>query len=100
VCQVRKQTDMIVLTLSSERICNTVITNEQGVAVYRTDNPLLSSVTTIHKLKPNAERYDMGDQFEVMAEIEWHTFTSTKVRFGGTEVDAKRFIESKGWTGR
>jgi hypothetical protein len=102
-CQVRKQATMIVLTLSSE-IRNTVITNRQGMVVYKTKTPEPTfdwlGTTTIYKPKPNADQYDTSDQFEVMGEIEWHIFRPSKFRFGGNEVEAKRFIERRGLMGR
>ncbi|KAJ8583985.1 hypothetical protein M405DRAFT_774760 [Rhizopogon salebrosus TDB-379] len=94
---------MIVLTLSSE-IRNTVITNRQGMVVYKTNTPEPTfdwlGTTTIYKPKPNADQYDTSDQFEVMGEIEWHIFRPSKFRFGGNEVEAKRFIERRGLMGR
>ncbi|KAG1756307.1 uncharacterized protein EDB91DRAFT_1076368 [Suillus paluster] len=86
---------MISLTLSSESVRHTVITNEQ-------DTPFRLGVrtTTIHKIKPNDDNSRMQDQFEIMGEIEWHTFASSKFRFGGTEVETKNFIPNRGWMGR
>ncbi|OJA17550.1 hypothetical protein AZE42_11710 [Rhizopogon vesiculosus] len=93
---------MIRFTLSSERVRNTVITNEQGQIIYKTDTPFRfgTRTTTIYKIKPNADQSDMHDQFDVIGEIEWHTFTSSRFRFSGTEVAAKEFIPSRGFTGR
>ena len=93
---------MIKFSLSSEYVRNTVITNEQGQIVYKTDTPFRfgTRTTTIHKIKPNASRLSTHDQFEAIGEIEWHTFTSSKFRFGGSEVAAKNFIPSRGFTGR
>ncbi|KAG2365613.1 hypothetical protein BDR07DRAFT_1398170 [Suillus spraguei] len=94
---------MIWLTLSSEHVCDTVITNEQGRVLYKTDTPfklLGAQTTTIQKIKPNGDHYHMLDQFDVLGEIEWHTFTSSKFRTGGTEVETKHFIPEKGLLGR
>ncbi|OAX31352.1 hypothetical protein K503DRAFT_777665 [Rhizopogon vinicolor AM-OR11-026] len=93
---------MIRFTLSSERVRNTIITNEQGQTIYKTDTPFRfgTRTTTIYKIKPNADQSDMRDQFDIIGEIEWHTFTSSRFRFGGTEVAAKEFIPSKGLTRR
>ncbi|OAX34858.1 hypothetical protein K503DRAFT_697927 [Rhizopogon vinicolor AM-OR11-026] len=93
---------MIRFTLSSERVRNTVITNEQGQIIYKTDTPFKfgTRTTTIYKIKPNDDQSDMRDQFDIIGEIEWHTFTSSRFRFGGTEVATKEFIPSKGLTGR
>jgi hypothetical protein len=92
---------MIRFTLSSEHVRNTVITNEQGQIIYKTDTPFRfgTRTTTIYKIRPNANPLSMRDQFDVIGEIEWHTFTSSKFRFGGTEVLAKNFIPKKGLTG-
>ncbi|KAG2365620.1 hypothetical protein BDR07DRAFT_1398217 [Suillus spraguei] len=94
---------MIWLTLSFEHVCDTVIINEQGQVLYKTNTPfrlLGAQTTTIQKIKPNGDHYHMQDQFEVLGEIEWHTFTSSKIRTGGTEVETKKFIPEKGLLGR
>ncbi|KAG2070039.1 hypothetical protein BDR04DRAFT_1077403 [Suillus decipiens] len=94
---------MIWLILSTERVRNTIITNEQGQVLYKTDTSfrLLGAHTTIiQKIKPNDDQYHMRDQFEVLGEIEWHKFTSSKFRTGGTEVETKQFIPKKGLLGR
>ncbi|KAG2110580.1 uncharacterized protein F5147DRAFT_574421 [Suillus discolor] len=89
---------MILLTISSERVRNTIITNEQGQAIYKTDTPfrLGTRTTTIQKIKPNDNRDHMHDQFDVLGEIEWHTFVSSKFRFHGTEVNTEEFIPKRG----
>jgi hypothetical protein len=93
---------MITFTLSTERVRNAVITNEQGQIIYKTDTPFKfgTRTTTIYKIKPNADLSDMRDQFDVIGEIEWHSFTSSKFRFGGAEVATKEFIPKRGFTGR
>ncbi|KAG2058665.1 hypothetical protein BDR06DRAFT_949902 [Suillus hirtellus] len=93
---------MILLTLSTEHVRNTVITNEQGQAIYKTDTPfrLGTRTTTIQKIKPNDNRDHMYDQFDVLGEIEWHTFVSSKFRSHGTEVKADVFIPKRGFWGR
>jgi hypothetical protein len=93
---------MITFTLSTERVRNAVITNEQGQIIYKTDTPFRfgTRTTTICKIKPNADLSDMRDQFDVIGEIEWHSFTSSKFRFGGAEVDTKEFIPRRGFTRR
>ncbi|KAG1885234.1 hypothetical protein F4604DRAFT_1730553 [Suillus subluteus] len=94
---------MILLTFSTENVRNTVITNEQGQIIYKTETPFkLVGVrtTTIQKIKPNDDQSHMQDQFDVLGEIEWHKFTSSKFRYDGTEVEAKQFIPRKGLLGR
>ncbi|KAH7921063.1 hypothetical protein BV22DRAFT_1122391 [Leucogyrophana mollusca] len=84
--------------LSSERVRNTVITNEQGQVVYKTDTPfkLGSRTTTVLKIRPNYNVSDMRDQFAVLGAIEWHAFASSVFRFGGEEMKTKEFIPRSG----
>ncbi|KAG1826807.1 uncharacterized protein BJ212DRAFT_1256309 [Suillus subaureus] len=94
---------MILLTLSTEHVRNTVITNEQGQVIYKTETPFeLAGVrtTTILKIKPNDDQYHMQDQFDVLGEIEWHAFAPSKFRYGGTVVETKEFIPRRGLLGR
>ncbi|OJA09036.1 hypothetical protein AZE42_09692 [Rhizopogon vesiculosus] len=92
---------MIRFTLSSENVRNTVITNERGQIIYKTHTPFRfgTRITTIYKIKPNTG-WSRRDQFDVVGEIEWHKLTSSRFRFGGTEVVTKEFIPSRGFTGR
>ncbi|KAG1877641.1 hypothetical protein DFJ58DRAFT_902672 [Suillus subalutaceus] len=92
----------MLLTLSTEHIRNTVITNEQGQIVYKTETPFKLGVrtTTIQKIKSNDGQYHMQTQFDVLGEIEWHKFASSKFRYGGTEVETKEFIPKRGLWGR
>jgi hypothetical protein len=94
---------MISLTLSTERVRNTVISNEQGQIIYKTNTPFkLFGVrtTTIQKIRPNDDQSHMQDQFDILGEIEWHALASSKFRFRGTEVETKEFIPKKGLWGR
>ncbi|KAG2058664.1 hypothetical protein BDR06DRAFT_44816 [Suillus hirtellus] len=94
---------MILFTLSTEHIRNTVITNEQGQAIYKTSTPsrlVGTRTTTIQKIKPNDSQDHMHDQFDVLGEIEWHTFVSSKFRSHGTEVKTDVFIPKRGLWGR
>ncbi|KAG2364505.1 hypothetical protein BDR07DRAFT_1401425 [Suillus spraguei] len=84
------------IPLSTELIRNTVITNERGQIIYKTYTPfrLIGRTTTICKIKPNLNRFD------VLGEIEWHKFASSKFRSGGMEVETKVFIPKRGLWGR
>lgn len=83
---------MVALTLSTEDVRETVITgtNEQGQFLYRTDTPFgfFNRTTTIRKGR------------EVIAEIEWHSWFSSKLRFNGTEVETEDFIPARGFLRR
>ncbi|KAG1891481.1 hypothetical protein F4604DRAFT_1611832 [Suillus subluteus] len=94
---------MILFSLSTEHVRNTIITNEQGQIIYKTQTPsklVGVRTTTIQKIKPNDDRYHMQNQFDVLGEIEWHKFSSSKFRSGGTEVETKEFIPKRGLWGR
>ncbi|KAG2142860.1 uncharacterized protein EDB93DRAFT_1088505 [Suillus bovinus] len=94
---------MILFTLSTEHVRNTVITNDQGQIIYKTDTPFKlvgARTTTIQKIRPNNDRYHMHDQFDVLGEIEWHTFVSSKFRSRGIEVETEGFIPKRGLWGR
>ncbi|KAG1853160.1 hypothetical protein DFJ58DRAFT_841690 [Suillus subalutaceus] len=82
---------MIFLTLSAEHV------------IYKTETPfrlLGVRTTTIWKIKPNDDQHHMQDQFDVLGEIEWHDFASSKFRYGGTEVETKKFIPKRGLLGQ
>lgn len=92
------------LILSSERVRNTVMRNESGQILYRTFHPfqlgLSQGTTTIEKIKPNEDPMDMSNQFEVLAQIEWHLTTPSVFRMDGQETPSDVFIPKHGWRGR
>ncbi|KAH7921062.1 hypothetical protein BV22DRAFT_756907 [Leucogyrophana mollusca] len=88
--------------LSTSSVRNTIMTNEQGQAVYMTNTPskMGSRTTTVSKIRPNEKKSDMRDEFDSIAEIEWHFFASSIFRMNGKEVRTKDFIPSGGLQGR
>ncbi|KAF8546568.1 hypothetical protein OG21DRAFT_1473039 [Imleria badia] len=92
------------LTLSSETVRNAVMRNESGQILYRTFHPLKLGInqgtTTIQKIKPNDDPTDMRDQFDVLAQIEWHLTTPTVFRMHGQELPSNVFIPRHGIRGR
>ncbi|KAH7909212.1 hypothetical protein BJ138DRAFT_1115166 [Hygrophoropsis aurantiaca] len=88
-------------TLSSEYVCNTILTNEEGQVVYKTKtsaklSSLVPWTTIISKITPNIDENDMRDKFAIMAAIEWHSLSSSIFRFGGEEHRAKDFLPNSG----
>ncbi|OJA16393.1 hypothetical protein AZE42_08837 [Rhizopogon vesiculosus] len=84
---------MIVLTLSSEHVRNTVFTNEQRQVIYKISIPIFGD-TTIHKIKPNANQFAMRDRFEIMGKIDYipsHGFTGRKRVFTGPDGRSYRW---------
>ncbi|EGN95739.1 hypothetical protein SERLA73DRAFT_186926 [Serpula lacrymans var. lacrymans S7.3] len=90
------------LTLSSENVRDTVMTNLQGQVIYKIDTPwsLTARTTTIRKIRPSSSPLSMRDDFEVVAEIDWHSWTSSKFRFNGNQVRSEDYIPSTGFTRR
>ncbi|KAH7908291.1 hypothetical protein BJ138DRAFT_1091492 [Hygrophoropsis aurantiaca] len=89
-------------TLTSSAVRNTIFTNEDGQAVYIANTPgkMGSRVTTISKARPTEKKSSMRDEFESIAEIEWHFFSSSIFRMNGQEIRTKEFIPSSGLQGR
>ncbi|KIJ61070.1 hypothetical protein HYDPIDRAFT_177152 [Hydnomerulius pinastri MD-312] len=90
------------LTLSSESVRNTIVTNEDGQVLYKTSTPFSigHGTTTIHKIRPNSDPSDMRDYFDVMGEIEWHLFGSSTFRINGQQMDSNDFLPRHGVMGR
>ncbi|KAG6375929.1 hypothetical protein JVT61DRAFT_2798 [Boletus reticuloceps] len=92
------------LTLSSEAVRNAIVTNESGQVLYKAFHPLKlglsQGTTTIQKIKPNDDPTDMRDQFEVLAQIEWHFMTPSTFRMHGQELPSNAFIPRHGIRGR
>ncbi|KAL4065945.1 hypothetical protein V8B97DRAFT_1066417 [Scleroderma yunnanense] len=90
------------LTLSSESVRNTVMTNEDGQVLYRTSTPFRLGVrtTTIFKVVPNTNPSDMQDHLEAIGEIKWHLFGPSMMRLNGREMNTDQFIPRHGFTGR
>ncbi|KIM56369.1 hypothetical protein SCLCIDRAFT_132908 [Scleroderma citrinum Foug A] len=90
------------LTLSSESVRNTVMTNESGQVLYKTSTPFRLGVrtTTIYKVVPNTNPNDMQDCLDAIGEIEWHLFGTSIMRLHGEEMKTDRFIPRHGFTGR
>ena len=92
------------LILSSEAVRNAVMSNESGQVLYKTFHPLKlglsQGTTTIQKIKPNDDSMDMRDQFDVLAQIEWHLVTPSTFRMHGQELPSDEFIPRHGILGR
>ncbi|KAF9232115.1 hypothetical protein BU15DRAFT_81582 [Melanogaster broomeanus] len=91
------------LTLSSESVRNTVMTNETGQVLYKSFHPFKLGklgTTTIRKIRPNTDPLDVRDNFDVMGEIEWRLFGSSTFRINGQEMQTSDFLPRHGITGR
>lgn len=86
------------LILSQEGVCNTVMTNEDGQALYKTSTPFRfgKRTTTLYKVVPNENPEDMQDNFEIIGEIEWHAISSSTLRLHREEMKTKDFMPRHG----
>ncbi|KAF9235680.1 hypothetical protein BU15DRAFT_89512 [Melanogaster broomeanus] len=90
------------LTLSSESVRNTVMTNETGQVLYKSFHPFKLGklgTTTIRKIRPNTDPLE---------QIEWRFYGSSTFRINGQEMQTSDFlprhginrttVETDGWT--
>ncbi|KAF8888288.1 hypothetical protein BD779DRAFT_463813 [Infundibulicybe gibba] len=90
------------LTLSESTPLNATYINEMGQAIYKVDTPdkfFKTPVATIHRIVPNGVqgRTSLRDQFGHLAQVEWHSLSSSKIRMGGQEIKTKDFFRKVGW---
>jgi hypothetical protein len=90
------------LTFKPPHVRNTVITNEQGHVLYSTSTSFSfdTRVTRVKKHVPNEFNIGKVESSELLAEIEWHTFSSTVIKYGGQDLLTSQFIPTKGILGR
>ncbi|KAF8888289.1 hypothetical protein BD779DRAFT_1672370 [Infundibulicybe gibba] len=90
------------LTLSEATPLNATYTNEMGQAIYKVDTPNQFSrklVATIRRIVPSGVQGDtnMRDQFGHLAQVEWHTLSSSTIRMSGEEIRTKDFFKMLKW---
>ncbi|KAJ3842662.1 hypothetical protein F5878DRAFT_607119 [Lentinula raphanica] len=83
-----------------EPILNNVFQDAEGNAVYTCHTPHTISphrTTTISRsLSNNSEKCD---RFEYVAQIDWRTIRSSKIRFAdGKEIEIDKYIRKDGWS--
>ncbi|KAI6012970.1 hypothetical protein EDC04DRAFT_2760228 [Pisolithus marmoratus] len=90
------------LTLSSEGVRNTIMTNEEGQVLYKTSTPFRfgTRTTTLYKVIPNIDPDDMQDHMEAIGEIEWNLIRPSIMRLHGQEMMTNTFIPRHGFRGR
>ncbi|KAG1818737.1 uncharacterized protein BJ212DRAFT_107875 [Suillus subaureus] len=90
------------LTFKPPHVRNTVITNEQGHVLYSTSTSFSFGTreTVVKKHVPNEFNIGRVESSEILAKIEWHTFTSTVIEYAGMNLATSQFIPTKGILGR
>ncbi|EGO29653.1 hypothetical protein SERLADRAFT_445433 [Serpula lacrymans var. lacrymans S7.9] len=80
------------LTLSSDDVRDTTITNSQGQVIHKTNTPwsLPPRTTTTWTIRPNSSLLNMRDDLEI----------PSKLRFNGNEVWTEYYIPASGFIGR
>lgn len=89
------------LILTSGRIQNTIMANEDGQVIYKTSTPLRlgKQTTTLYKVVPNTDPMDMQDRFEEIGKIEWHLLGSSIMWLHGKEMKTDEYIPRHGILG-
>lgn len=94
------------LYLSGRSPLNGVYTDENGQAIYKVHTPLklsdrTSTITrSIPDDIPRREGLDdvtFQDRFAHLAQIDWRTIDSTKIRFAGESLDTGNLFRKDGW---
>ncbi|OAX33360.1 hypothetical protein K503DRAFT_859831 [Rhizopogon vinicolor AM-OR11-026] len=90
------------LTFKPPHVRNTIITNEQGHVLYSTSTSFSfdTRVTSVKKHVPNEFNIGKVESSELLAEIQWHTFSSSVIKYGGKDLLTSQFIPTKGILGR
>ncbi|KAG2337051.1 hypothetical protein BDR05DRAFT_895856 [Suillus weaverae] len=90
------------LTFKPPHVRNTLITNEQGHVLYSTSTSFSfdTRVTVVKKHVPNEFNIGKVESSEILAEIEWHTFSSSVIKYNGMNLVTSQFIPTKGILGR
>ncbi|KAF8888285.1 hypothetical protein BD779DRAFT_463718 [Infundibulicybe gibba] len=90
------------LILSESSPLNATYTNETGQAIYKVNTPdklFKSPVATISHIVPSGVqgKTSLRDQLGHLAQVEWHSLNSSKIRMGGEEIETEGFFRKAGW---
>lgn len=90
------------LTFKPPHVRNTIITNELGHVLYSTSTAFSfdTRATSVKKHVPNEFNIGKVESSELLAEIQWHTFSSSVIKYDGKDLLASEFIPTKGILGR
>lgn len=90
------------LIFKPPHVRNTVITNEQGHVLYSTSTSFSfdTRVTVVTKHVPNEYNIGRVESSEILAKIEWHTFSSSVIKYDGMNLVTSQFIPPTGILGR
>lgn len=90
------------LIFNPPHVRNTVITNEQGHVLYSTSTSFSfnTRVTVVKKHVPNEFIIGRAESSEILAKIEWHTFSSSVIKYDGMDLVTSQFIPPTGILGR
>jgi len=90
---------IMILTLSSSSVLNTVFTDERGLPVFKSDTPFRLGVRTTTISRQTSDRSKMEDPIEVVGRINWHYLGSSIFTIGGTKLESDAFLPSHGFFG-
>ncbi|KAF8162634.1 hypothetical protein B0H34DRAFT_692229 [Crassisporium funariophilum] len=93
------------LYLSSPTPWNTTYCTESGQVIYKSDAPLKLGARpiTIKRIRPSITPPTAGtdntlrDHFAHLAEIEYHSFRNSRIRYAEVDVPVNEFFKKQGW---
>ncbi|GLB42116.1 hypothetical protein LshimejAT787_1101310 [Lyophyllum shimeji] len=89
------------LYLSNTSPFNSTFHTADGQAIYkvRTSSKTFGRTTTIYRILQNDAVFDctMRDIFGHLAQIEWKSLRSSRIRFRGRELRTRSVFKKKGW---
>ncbi|KAF8162639.1 hypothetical protein B0H34DRAFT_692261 [Crassisporium funariophilum] len=97
------------LYLTSHSPWNTTYRTESGQTMYKTDAPIRIATRpmTIFRVRPSLTPPTPGtdtdtddalqDHFAHLAEIEYHTFRTSRIRYGEIDMSVNKFFKRQGW---
>jgi len=91
---------IMILTLSSESVRNTVFTDEHALPVFKSNTPFRLGFRTTTISRQMSDKPTMEDPIEVMGRIGWRCFGSSIFTIGGTRLESNAFLPRHGFFGR
>ena len=91
---------IMILTLSSESVRNTVFMDEHGLPVFKSDTPFRLGVRTTTLRRQMSTTLETDDSIEVVGRIAWNCIGSSIFTIGGEKLESNKFLPRHGIFGR
>ncbi|KDR82168.1 hypothetical protein GALMADRAFT_90776 [Galerina marginata CBS 339.88] len=83
------------LYLSSNKPWKSTFTTVEGQVIYKAESGRTITISRI--LQSLNHGNTLMDSFEHLAEIEYHTFRKSRIRYGGRDQTVNEFFRKQGW---